>query len=301
MNGRIAFPFLTLSESAVKVSPWSVALNRDDWSIAGDFLKDWDSSSTIRLQRKFQLDPDIATLDLGISKDELRLSLGVRIGTGPGRLPRLIVHREHHEFAPVNQRIFLNLEVPGDSLSSVLDIVVEIMLAAPVSNPSALSPTRISDRLWQDRHRIRLEGDEARFPIEVADLRSHLSEARAESALWYLHWSPRDWLRDFHGAIRLFLNSERSDIIERIEAQDAVLLQTLMADVMGQICERLLNEREVDELIAQFEPGSLGAQAMGWLRHAWPGQDIDFIRSVLENRPGRFHAAFLALAEIQPD
>lgn len=299
MNSRIAFPFLRLSESAVESSPWLVALNRDDWLTAGDFLKDWDNSSTIRLRREFQLDPDTASLDLKIKKDELLLSLGTRIGTGPGRLPMLIVHRENREFVPPDQQICLELELSGDNLSSVLDIAVEITLASSVSKPSELSPARMGDRLWQDRQRIRLEGEEARFPIETADLRTLLGDITAESAPWYLHWSPSDWSRDFHGAIRLFLNCERPEIVERIEAQDTAILQTLMADVMSQICERLVNEQEVDELIRGFEPGSLGAQAVSWLNHAWPDRDLGFIRSVLENKPGTFRAAFLALAELR--
>lgn len=299
MNSRIAFPFLRLSESAVESSSWFVALNRDDWLAAGDFLKDWDNSSTIRLRREFQLNPDIASLDLEINKDELLLSLGVRIGTGPGRLPMLIVHRENREFVPPDQRICLELELSGDNLSSVLDIVVEITLAASVSKPGELSPARMGDRLWQDRQRIRLEGEEARFPIEIADLRTLLGDVTAESAPWYLHWSPSDWSRDFHGAIRLFLNLERPEIVDRIEAHDTAILQTLLADVMSQICERLVNEQEADELIGGFEPGSLGAQAVSWLNHAWPDRDLGFIRSVLENKPGTFRAAFLALAELR--
>ncbi len=301
MNSRIAFPFLTLSESAVKASPWSVALNRDDWFPAGDFLADWDSSSTIRLRREFQLDPDIATLDLGISKDDLQLSLGVRIGTGPGRLPRLIVYHDHSEIVPEEWRFTFELEVLGSGLSSVLDITTEFTLSAQVSVCDALSPKRVGDRLWQDRHRIRLEGEEPRFPIEIADLRSLLGDGTAESAPWYLHWSPRDWTRDFHGAIRLFLNRERPEFVERIEAQDAAILQTLMADIMGQVCERLVNEQEAHELIEGLEPGSLGAQAVSWLNHAWPDCDLGFIRSVLENKPGTFRAAFLAVAEIRQD
>lgn len=262
-------------------------------------MKNWDNSSTIRLRRQFQINPDIASLDLGIEKDELRLSLGVRIGTGSGRLPMLIVHRESHEFEHSDQRIDLEIEVPGDGLSIVLDLVAEVTLAISVSNSAELSPARIGDRLWQDRQRIRLEGEEARFPIEVADFSILFKNLSAVSAPWYIHWSPTDWSRDFHGAIRVFLNCAYPELIERIVAQDTVILQALLADVMSQVCERLVNEEDAVELIEPLEPGSLGAQAMNWLNRAWPNYDIGSIRSILENRPGTFRATFLALAELQ--
>ena len=298
MNKRIAFPFLTLSDSAVEAFPWLVALNGEDWCSAGDFLPDWDNSSTIRLKRNLRLDRKIASLDLGIHRDMPSLSLGVRIGTGPGNLPRRVVHQEHIEIEPSESQITLEQELAGYCLSSILNIVTEITLNEPASPCDPLSPTRVGDRLWQERHRMRLDGEEPRFPIEIGELRSFLGDTTAASAPWYLHWSPGDWSRDFHGAVRLFLNHERPEIVKRIEDQDPAVLQALLADVMGQVCERFLYDQEADELIEQCEQGSLGAQAAVWLRHGWPGRDIDSIRSILDHRPGAFRAVFLALAEI---
>ncbi|AWM23728.1 hypothetical protein [Sinorhizobium fredii] len=296
MNRRVAFPFLTLSDAAVDASPWSVALDGGEWLPAGDFLPDWDYASTIRLRRQLRIDREIASADLGISANELSLSLGLRLGTGQGRLPRLLVHQEDREI-PAAREAALELEVSGDRLSAVLDIFTEIMLSTRPSTRDLLAPSRAGDRLWHDRQRIRLEGEEPRFPIEVADLGTLLADATAASAPWYLHWSPRDWRRDFHGAIRLYLNADRAEFIKKIEQQDPQTLQALMADVMGQVCERLVTDPSADEIIAQSDHGSLAAQAAAWLRQAWPGKDRDFVHSVLDNRPGVFRSAFLALAE----
>src|SRR5690606_9974595 len=119
----------------------------------------------------------------------------------------------------------------------------------------------------------------------------------AADAPWYLHWSPRDWHRDFHGAVRLYLNERTPVFLERIESQDGPILQTLLAETMSQICERFIFDPEASELLANPEPGSLGAQAASWLQKSWPGKDAEFLRSVLKNQPGKFRAALLALAE----
>ena len=298
MNRRIAFPFLTLSDAAVKADPWSLSLNGGSWETAGDFVPDWDSASEIRIRRTLGIDPRIAASDLGVTGGNVLLALGVRIGTGPGRLPRLILLREYRKLAAGTWQEEFEFQVPGDRLSLVLDVQTQVMLAALPSDCGPLSPRRAANRLWSDTFRVLLEGEEPRFPMEVADLRTLLGDAPAAAAPWFLHWSPRDWNRDFHGAARLYLNGDKSDFIKRIEEQDGPTLQVMLADVMGQICERLVSDPEADEIMSGAEHGSLGAQSTAWLGRIWPGKDAAFVRSFLEQRPGQFRAAFLEMAEL---
>lgn len=297
MNRRIAFPFLTLTDIAVDASPWLFSLNDGDWQQLGDFLPDWDTKSLIRIRRTLSVDPLIAADNLGVQLGTFRLSLGVRIGTGPGRLPKLILLREWRELETDTWREDLDLEITGKWLSHVLDIQTQLMLAAQAEDCDPLSPTRIADRLWSDTRRIRLEGEEPRFPIEFADFKTLFGDSILASTPWYLHWTPLDWNRDFHGAVRLYLNKHQPDFIEKMLEHDRPTLQVLLSDVMGQICERFVSDSSADEIIMGAEPGSLGAQAAIWLKNAWPGKNIDFIRSELENRPGKFWASLLTLAE----
>ena len=298
MNRRIAFPFLTLTDAAVDAATWSCSLDGGVWNPVGDFLPDWDSASVIRFRRKVSIDPQIAASDLNVNPGKLCLAIVIRIGTGQGRLPRFILSRESRELAADSWEEEFDFEISGEKLSLVLDLHTQVMLAVPLKDCPQLSPQRVADRLWSDTLRIRLEGEEPRFPIEIIDMRTLPGTPSTLSPPWYLHWSPMDWNRDFHGATRLYLNKEHTDLIERIEQRDGPTLQFLLADVMTQICERLLHEPEVDDIISGGEPGSLANQAAAWLRKVWPGKDAAFVRSLLESRPGAFRAAFLALAEL---
>jgi hypothetical protein len=295
---RIAFPFLTLSDSAIAASTWFISHNGAASVPAEEYLQNWDPSSSIRLSRRIAIDPAIASEDLKIDTRELTLSVSVKVGTGQGRLPRLILARKTQILKKDLFSTEFDVEITGETLSTILDVSTRIILASPVSSTSPLSPTRIGDLLWSDRIKVRLEGEEPRFPIEIGDIQVLLGDAISASAPWYLHWSPRDWSRDFHGAIRLYLNSTHSELIERIEEEDPIIIQMLMADVMGQVCERLIMDPEVKEMFRSPEPGSLGAQAASWLKKAWPGKDTDFIRSIFENKPGIFRASFVALADM---
>ena len=301
MNRRTAYPFLTLSDAAVTADPWSLSLDGGSWQTAGDFVQDWDFASEIRIRRTLRIDPDIAARELDITAGDLQLALGVRVGTGHGRLPRLVVARDCRRLEPGSWWEEFEIVVPGDRLSLVIDVRTHVLLAVPPRDFGSLSPQRLASRLWSDTRRVFLEGEEPRFPMEVADFRTLLGDGPAAAAPWFLHWSPLDWSRDFHGAARLYLNGDQPDFIKRIEEQDGPTLQVLLADVMGQICERLVSDPEADEVMYGAEAGSLGAQATVWLSTIWPDKDADFIRSVLEQRPGRFRAAFLELAELGED
>ncbi|WP_026287861.1 hypothetical protein [Thioalkalivibrio sp. ALJ24] len=298
MNRRIAFPFLTLSDASIEASPWEVSVDGNDWVEAGEFLPDWDSSCDVHIRRTVRLVPEVAVIDLSLSIDDLQLLLGVRLGTGQGRLPRLVMDRKLERVNLDNPVWKFERVIEGRALSMVLDLQTEVILASPPASPGVLSPRAFGDRLWSDSVRIRLEGEEPRFPIETADLGQLLGEGVASGAPWYLHWSPRDWSREFNGAVRLYLNESAAEFLERIENEDPATLQLILADIMSQICERFLVDAEAVEWIDAAEPGSLGAQAEQWLRKAWPGKDVAFIRSVLESRPGAFRSAFLALAEL---
>lgn len=297
MNRRVAYPFLTLSDAAVETSAWEVSLDGVEWSEAGEFLPHWDSASNIRVRRTLRLRPELAASDLGVPVDDLVLAASVRIGTGQGRLPRLILDRVRSHLRPDKPAWDFERTIEGHRLSILLDLQTEILLVKTPEAPSPLSPLHPADRLWSDNTRVRLEGEEPRFPIETVALAQMLGEGIAGGAPWHLHWSPRDWGRDFHGAVRLYLNERAVDILERIDNEDPATIQFLLGDVMSQICERFLADPEADALMDAAEPGSLGAQAASWLRKAWPGKDASFIRSVLENRPGVFRSSILALAE----
>lgn len=296
MNSRVAFPFLTLSEIAVQPSCWMIAKGSGDLEEASDFLADWDYATPLRVRRSISINREIAASELQLA-DDLALGASLRIGTGPGRLPRAVIHQSLAEIPCSGSEVELDVTLPGEVLSSVLHLRLDVVLVGSGGEGGELSPRRRGDRLWQDERRIRLEGEEPRFPIEVANFRSLLGDTAAAESPWYVHWSPRDWSRDFHGSMRLYLNSNHEDLISRIELEDPETLRFLMADVMGQVCESLAREAEAESILENCDQGSLGSQAALWLQLAFPGQDLAAARSVLENRPGVFRAAFQAVAE----
>lgn len=298
MSERVAFPFLTLHSASVLASDWKIATGDGEFIEAGDWLADWDASIPIRLSRSIGIDFEAAARDLEMNPGDLELVVALRIGTGPGRLARAVIIRKEQMLTVEEPVTIFETVVDGSELSTVIDLNVDLILASNCDAGGELSPERKGDRVWRDTARIRLEGEEPRLPIEVADLSTLLTGAAA-LAPWYLDWSPRDWTRDFHGAIRLYLNSRHRDVVARIEAEDAEILRALMADVMIQVCESLVRDLDAAAIIDSCGEGSLGAQGAHWLKLAFRGRDTQYARALLEQRPGLFHASIQALADQQ--
>lgn len=298
MNPRIALPFLTLSDDAILASSWSISLDGTEWMAGPERIDDWDAHTHLWLRRNLRVDPVAAAANLGLPPGDLQLRVTARVGTGKGRVPRHVLLDKTVPVDPATLEAQFEIQVSGEGLAMLLHLRTDVTLAAVPGTCGSLSPKAVGARVWFDTVQIQLEGDEPRFPIELVDLAELLADARGRQAPWYLHWSPRDWNRDFHGAVRLYVNTRTEEMCRRIEEQDRLTLQLLLAEAMSQICERLVLDGEANHLMAAPEPGSLAAQAVSWLDKAWPGKDMIFLRSVLETRPGIFRAGFLALAEL---
>ncbi len=297
MSSQIAFPFLTLSASSVRAEKWLVSLDGSRWDTAEDYLQDWDYASTVFVRRCIYIDKQAASQELGMSRHEATYQIRTRIGTGSGRLPRIITRATVANYEEVSGNSCIEVKIDGSQLSTVLDLHSEVVLAQKVDSTSRISPRHAGDRLWQDRKRIRLEGEETRFPIQIVNLRKMLGNVVAARAPWYLHWS-RDWSRDLHGAFQLFLNEEYEEVINRVKVHDPLILQAILGSTITQVCEAVLTDPDFDKSAAELDDGAIGAQALSWIEQAWPGKDLEYVRTIHENRPGLFHSTLIALAEV---
>jgi hypothetical protein len=296
MTSRVAFPFLTLSDAAVSVTKWEISRNGSDFSAVTDYISDWDPSITLHFRRRVSVKPELVASELAIPKDCLKIAATVRVGTGQGRIPRSSIAKSNYSLQAPEWTCEIQSMIPGNAASSIIDLRLEILLAEEPAKCGQLSPKRRGDRLWSDTLRVFLEGEEPRFPIEIANLAVMLNDPSQAAAPWHLHWSASDWNRDFHGAVRLFLNENNKGILDRIHGHDTITLQLLLADIVSQVCDRFLQDHTSDEQLLDLDPSSIAMQARTWLNKAWPGRDLASIRNIRFSHPGKFRSAILAMA-----
>ncbi len=298
MNRNVAYPFFVLPEQVVVAGAWQIALADETPEEAGEYLEDWDYASTVTLTRDISVDFEAAAAALQIPVSELQLEYLFEIGTGPGRLPRQLLKSIRVSIPADGSSLPVVLSLAGSELSAALNLKSSVLLAVAPAEPAPGSPARVGDRLWADELRIRLEGGERRFPLEVTSFRHQFGDVPHASAPWYVNWNTSDWHRDFHGAVRLLINEDQPDFVKQVEKGNSFTLRMILADVIGQIIERMVLEEDADELLAGCEAGTLGGQVRAWTDIVWPGKPLSFVRSLLESCPGQFRAAVLVIAQL---
>jgi hypothetical protein len=299
MNSRVAFPFLTLPDDAVGFCGWMIGDPGQPLQPAESLMQDWDYARDLEVSTTLSLDWDAASAALQLPKDELRLRVTLLAGTGTGNLPRrqdrvreLIVDCSSSE-AQVSGLI------AGRNLSGRLRIALLVTLDAPLEAGTVLSPKHHGARLWQCHHDILVEdGGDSRFPVETASFSSAFKGKPYEQAPWYLHWRPGALQADFSASIRLYVNSDREEVLARFVAGDQPTLQAIMGDVVSQMVESVLDHEDSSELLADCDEGSVGRQIAKWLELGFSGQETASIRMLRDSHPGAFRAAILAAAEM---
>ncbi|MDW8260957.1 MAG: hypothetical protein RMJ35_00380 [Phycisphaerales bacterium] len=294
MDRRIAFPFLTLPPDAIKADPWQVSIDGGPEGDLQGHIDGWDYNSVLILHRKIRVDPPSALNALQLEPDDFIPGVVVRLGTGSSLLPRLVVASEICSIPPGWEPLDIRLDVNGAQLSTALFIHTDLVLLRQPESASALSPRDLGDRIWSDQAKVWLEGPEPRFPIEEAVLEDQF-------APWKLVWVPGDWSRDFHGAVRLCLNRNRSDVIQKVTGEDPFTLQTVMADAIGQLVEGFLAEDDPVALAGECPEGSLGDQVSRWIHLLFPTGGIAAARQALATDRGGFRQKVWQLSFLEED
>src|SRR5690606_24832508 len=128
---RIAFPFLTLDQTAIRPEPWVLLEDGAESPISDAWLPDWDMARDIALRRILTADLDRAAELLGMRIDDGDLELIIRVATGPGNLPRRILSTSRRPLNRVEPTIVVDELVQGHSLSQRLFVQTVVILRRP--------------------------------------------------------------------------------------------------------------------------------------------------------------------------
>ena len=295
---RIALPFLVLPDEVVSFRGWMIGPPGEPLSPASDVLEDWDYEQDIQINVQVEVDFFEAAAHLGIDASELQLAVTLVAGTGVGSLPRRLDRLSTEVIDENSPVITLEGVMPGRSLSGQLQLSLRILLNSPPDSGNALSPKQRGARLWQSQKNILIEdGGDSRFPIELASFSESFPGCSEQYAPWLIDWNPDAFEADFGGNVRLYVNADMESVVGRLVDGDALILQTMLADVMTQMIDAAL-DLDGEEELTHFEEGSIGHQTRVWMDIAFPGQSLDSIRQLRTYKPGRFRASILASADL---
>jgi hypothetical protein len=299
MIRRVAYPFLVLPDSVIEFTGWLIGDPELPLTPATEMLENWDYARDLEVSAGVSLDWKGAAQALQLPADDLRLKLLLIAGTGTGKFPRRQDRIREIVIDSGSPQATLSAAIPGYALSGRLRLSLVMLLEAPILPEAKLAPSVRGSRLWTASQDILLEdGGSSRFPIETVSFSRVFKGQPQENAPWYLHWRPNVLNADFSGGVRLYVNSDRQEVLVRFVEGDGPTLQAMLGDVVSQMAASVLDQEESMEALAECEEGTVGAQIRGWLGLAFPGQSLSSIRAMRDRIPGRFRAAILAASDL---
>jgi len=293
----IAFPFRTLQRDVVENGGWNFIDSNDLPVQLGNTLSGWDYLSRLELKRKLSIDFQEAAENLLIPAEELILKVIVSYGTGTGRVPRLRQYEQNKQLTLAESEAELTLKPESRLTSKRLSLETLIVLGKTPINCHDLAPSQPGSILWSDQLDVSMDSQRDRFPMEAVSFKKYYQGLDFEQALWYLCWYDNDLHREVANGVRLYLNSDNLDFIEKIEQADPVLLQVILADVMHQICKRFLDSGSHVDWYSDASEFSLARQALSWIEMAFENQSLDTVRERMVKKPEFFTAALMSIAE----
>jgi hypothetical protein len=289
----IAYPYLRIDAAEVLASPWSV--RDEDWRILSEYLPDWDYASEVRLRRRIQVNISSIAGRFDVPIADLRLRLIVTVGTGGAREDRNRRTYWARDVTVEESDCEVELLLDGLDVAQRFSLRTDLLYAGPVQGGGVLAPKRTGLRLWDEMLRVRVEPEEARFPIEALSFSQHFRESR--DALWRLEWSPADLAEEFAGSFRLFINDDFPDFVTKVSTGDITTVRLLMAGVRLQIARGTLSNDGFEDALANGGQISIATAVNRWLSAAFPGEGISAVRQLSIYSPAVFDAAMSGVNE----
>lgn len=298
MNRAVALPFLVLPDEVIRFGGWMIGDPGQPLQPVAPLLENWDYTRDLETRVTVSIDWPAAASALKLPLDRLRLEFSLVAGTGKGGLPR----RQHRLSTRIvdqgSSEIQLVGVVRGSELSGRLSLSMRINLEAGADG-DVLSPRSRGSRLWESRCDVLLEdGGDSRFPVETASFSQVFHGRPQERSPWVLLWQPGQLHADFGANVRLYVNSDVAEVLQRFAKGDRPTLQAIMGDVMSQMIGVALDRDDLKDVLNDCEEGSVGRQIQKWLDYAFPGQNLAAVRAQQSQNPGAFRAAILAASEM---
>jgi len=278
-----SLPYLTPRMDRIEVSDW-YRLDGDESIPLGELLEDWDAAVDIHMKVAARIDLDGIYEDCQLSPDaQLRFAASWHsAGTGlRGKASAVDLNKSHHS-VPLD----IKVKVRGTDIAKTLNVALCLVLVSPGTPRSGLTPRLAGSILWQRNKHVLLEGESARFPVELVDFAAK-SWAVPSNAGWFLQWDPDDLSQTILGDIRLYLNANHAVVSKAIngkEPEDHIVREMIFFDVARSLVVGALANDDFVQDASQYPNGTVGAAVRDILENRFQGRSFSSLRSQMQTR-----------------
>lgn len=271
-------PYLTPSPKRFTVGDW-ILISDEGSAPLINLFPIWEPAVSISTYVPIKIDV------LGILEDcnlgiDARLRLGA-VWHSSGTMLRGCGDLFDFNLNNSGEELKLGVKVEGINLGKSIDLSLQLILAEPSSQMKPFAPKLPGSILWQSEpHHVLLEGEGARFPVEVMDF-SQAYSPYPNDAAWVLHWDPHNLHQTILGDVRLYFNAKHERIVQAVsdnKPEDFDLREAIRFDVARSLIYGALDNDEFAENPDGFEDGSVGSAVRNMLHLYFPDMPISDIQ-----------------------
>jgi hypothetical protein len=273
-------------------------ISADDWQITGgsdipEFLPHWEPASSISVHRSLKIKP--AGIKTDCLLDRTAVIRVAAVWHSPGTSLRGAGDRVDLAVSDPTAEITLklNMKMDGVLLAGQVKLETHIILLDPGKEQLILSPSRPGSLLWHDEDVIILEGNAARFPVELVDFKE--LGWLPEKAAWYLDWNSEDLHQMALGGLRLFVNTRHEQVKLAITSTtpdpSAQLISSAIRFDIGRMM--IVGALQNDDFVKNSdsydkEEGSIGLAIKRLLQTVFPNEAFSALCHRCTNEPFKF-------------
>jgi hypothetical protein len=275
MTHLLRLPYYTPRPDRISIGEWNLKENSDTYPL-GELLPAWDPAMLIQAVVPVHLDL------LGILEDcrlpaDARLRLAA-LWESPGTMLRgcsqvIDLNHQHH-----GEQLYLHLDIQGTYLAGSLDLITCLVLSQSGRTEQPFAPKLPGSILARKIQTVILEGEGARFPVEILDFaQTHYPSA----AGWVLYWDPENLHQTVLGDTRLYINAGHKRVQRAIsgnQSEDYGIREAVRLDVARILIMGALNSEEFVENPDVYAQGSVGAAIRTLLRLYFPDMPLTQLR-----------------------
>lgn len=261
------------SSSRINISEWQLNIDGEKLPLP-ETLPHWDQGMPLRITLKAVTDIDGIKADCELANDDIvRLAV---LWYSPGTGLRGQGSYRDLDISSSSLTVTLTFSVPGMLLANRVRIEVLLVLAQNSVSASLLAPKKAGSILWREEKTILLEGQGARFPVELIDFTA--SQWLPENAAWFLEWNNDDYHQMLLGNMRLLINSNNASVKRAVTEtllEDRTIRDFIWFDVARAIIMRVLENNDFSKDIESYEDGSIGVYIRRLIYTIFPGRALD--------------------------
>ncbi|SRR6266498_4982146 len=274
------FPYLTPQFPHLSFGEWRFLHPDGEFRPLGTLLSNWDPATTLRASISTKINYLAVLNDCGFSNDvQLRMTT---MWKSEGTFLKSC--GEFVDIPPTlteETTIELKVEINGINVSESIDLWVQLLLSQPGSQKSMPFVAKLPGSILAQSvpHKVIVEGEGPRFPVEIIDFSNTYYPSEAG---WYLHWDPTDLFQSVLGTVRLYINAKHERVTKAVTLElqeDFDIRETIRYDVARALIYGAVANDEFVHNPDIFPTGSMGSAIRSMLRVYFPQVDFLEIRS----------------------